>query len=157
MFLVRDVDLFQNLLSLERKSSRPGVTWLAEVLRVFCELKKLESQDCIYVQWSAKINLKEVCHENEAVMRSLRKQDATIYFMVAGEKLTREQIYGTSTKNIYAIWPVGRYWKAANTKGTGWIPLESPSPFTTENEAHRAVESWISTMAAFKHLNPRRD
>lgn len=56
-------------------------------------------------------------------MRSLKISSAMIYFMVKGERLTREQVFGNQGNPVYAIWPVGRKWGVAYHDGKRWLSL----------------------------------
>lgn len=71
-------------------------------------------------------------------MRSLKICSAVIYFMVKGERLTRERIFGNQGNPVYAIWPFGRAWCAAYHNGERWDLLTS-LPVRSESEGYDYV------------------
>ncbi|WP_413535887.1 hypothetical protein [Rahnella inusitata] len=77
-------------------------------------------------------------------MRSLKICSAVIYFMVKGERLTREQVFGNQGNPVYAIWPKGRLWEVSLKDGEFWESVEE-TPFSTVREAFEtALNHYLS-------------
>jgi hypothetical protein len=78
----------------------------------------------------------------------VKVQNAIIYLLANDDKLSRRQIFEVNDKHIFAVWPAGEFWKAAQHLGVGWATLPGCVVFRTESDASKAVQRRLAAIHA---------